>query len=471
MTIRRGGRAREVRSQAHPIEPEVREPTRHPWSEVEPPPPPVPAVRDLRPERRSNGHHGPLRFLAFAVILGGLVLVLVVGLGLTILRPLAREAIVGWAWDNQGSLKIGLVADLVKEDLGPALTDRASDDPAEVQFEVQAGDTPETLAPRLAEAGVIASERAFLYLAIQEQLAPELKEGTFLLRRDMTPEEVVRGLVENKVTVRVLDLTFREGLRLEQMTALLQTKSTAVDPAAFYDLVKHPTARLLRDYAWLQLPDGASLEGYLYPATYRLVIDPGGTDTKVTTADSLVRSMLDTFREQVGAQRMKVPAARGLDFYETLTLASIVEREAVVDEERPLIAGVYQNRIERKPAVPHGLLQADPTVLYAYDTTRLGGYNEDWQRYVFWDPRTIPQGSYKDLPLPAELAGYNTYAVRGLPPGPICTPSVDSIDAALEPDVTEGYAFFVAIPEGDGRHDFSKTIREHTRKLEEYGYR
>jgi UPF0755 protein len=470
MTIRRGGRAREVRSQAHPIEPEVREPTRHPWSQVEPPLP-TPATRDSRPERRSNGHHGPLRFLAFALVLGGLVLVLVVGLGLTVLRPLAREAIVGWAWDNQGSLRFGLVADLVEEDLGPALTDRASDDPAEVPFEVQAGDTPETLAPRLTSAGVIVSERAFLYLAIQEQLAPELKEGTFLLRMDMTPAEVVRGLVQNRVTIRFLDLTFREGLRLEQMTALLQTKSTAVDPQGFYELVKHPTARLLRDYPWLQLPDGASLEGYLYPATYRLVTDPGGTDTPVTTADSLVRSMLDTFREQVGPARMDVPAARGLDFYQVLTLASIVEREAIVDEERPLIAGVYQNRIDRTPAVPHGLLQADPTVLYAYDTTQLGAYSEDWQRYVFWDPRTIPAGPYRDLPLPPDLAGYNTYAVRGLPPGPICTPSVDSIDAALEPDVDEGYAFFVAIPEGDGRHDFSKTIREHNRKLEKYGYR
>ncbi len=473
MTIRRGGRPRDIRSQAHPMEDDTREPVVHPWTRTEPAGS-FPVARDaraeLRPDRRSNGHHGPLRFLAFALVLGGAVLVVVIALSLTILRPLAREAIVGWAWDNEGSLKIGLVADLVREDLGPELTDRASDDPSEVEFEVQAGDTPETLAPRLAEAGVVASERAFLFLATQQELGADLKEGTFLLRRDMTPEEVVRGLVENRVTIQVLDVTFREGLRLEQMTALLQTLSSGVDPQAFYQLVTNPPPQLLRDYRWLELPEGRSLEGYLYPATYRLVTDPGGSNTPVTTAEDLVRAMLDTFEAEVGLERLEVPPARGLTFYEVLTLASIVEREAVVDEERPVIAGVYQNRIDRAPAVPHGLLQADPTVLYAYDATQLGEYSDTWQEYRFWDPRRI-DGNYRDLELPGELARYNTYAVRGLPPAPICSPSASSIDAALEPDMEEGYSFFVAIPDGDGRHDFSKTIREHQRKLEEYGYR
>jgi UPF0755 protein len=77
----------------------------------------------------------------------------------------------------------------------------------------------------------------------------------------------------------------------------------------------------------------------------------------------------------------------------------------------------------------------------------------------------------QDLPLPDGLAGYNTYAQAGLPPGPICTPSVASIDAALDPDTEARYAFFVAIPDGDGAHDFSKTVAEHQRKLREYGYR
>jgi UPF0755 protein len=150
-----------------------------------------------------------------------------------------------------------------------------------------------------------------------------------------------------------------------------------------------------------------------------------------------------------------------------LTLASIVEREAVLDDERPLIAGVYQNRIDRVPSVKHGLLQADPTIIYAVDTVELGKYSPDWANYVFW---TVPEGGIKDQQLPASLAGYNTYVVRGLPPAPIATPTLASLDAALEPDTRSGYTYFVAIPDGKGAHDFSKTLAEHEKKLKKYGY-
>jgi UPF0755 protein len=519
MTIRRGGRPRSIRSQAHPMdpaqpprdrpqpdksqpkksqpekplpdattsgkgarpkvaraklapvqpEPVPRRPVQHPWDAPEPRRPAL-VAREMRIERRTNGHHGPLRFLAFAVVLGGLVLVVIVALALTVLRPLARGAIVDWAWDNPGALRVGVVADLVREDLGTDLTDPASADPSEVEFEIATGDTPETLAPRLVEAGVLASEEAFLFQATQDELGAKLNAGRYLLSRNMTPAQLVQGLINNRIETRTVDVNFREGLRLEQITAKLQTIDSAVDPQAFYDLVRRPPPALLADYPWLRLPEGRSLEGFLYPATYTLVTDDGGGPTPVTKAEGLVRMMLSAFRDQVGAERMQVPRARGLSFYQVLTLASIVEREAVLEDERALIAGVYQNRIDRTAAVPHGLLQADPTVLYAYDTTQLGAYSEQWQEYLFWDPGRIPDGPYRDLPLPQELAGYNTYAVRGLPPGPICTPSADSIEAALVPNTEAGFAFFVAIPEGDGRHDFSKTIRQHQEKLQMYGY-
>ncbi len=278
----------------------------------------------------------------------------------------------------------------------------------------------------------------------------------------------MQGLVENQIIVRTVPVTFREGLRIEQMTAKLMTvQGTNVDPRAFYDLAEHPTDELLADYPWLLdtsiRPKGASLEGFLYPATYDLRVG----DAQATTAEDLIRMMLDTFYKRVGQARMDVPKSRGLSFYEVLTLASIVEREAVLDEERPLIAGVYQNRIDRVPSVKHGLLQADPTVIYAVDTVNLGSYSTDWTKYVFW---TVPEGPLKDQQLPDSLAGYNTYAVRGLPPGPIVTPTIKSIDAALEPDTKAGYTYFVAIPGGNGAHDFSKTLAEHQKKLKKYGY-
>ena len=120
---------------------------------------------------------------------------------------------------------------------------------------------------------------------------------------------------------------------------------------------------------------------------------------------------------------------------------------------------MYQNRIDKIPSVAHGLLQADPTVIYAVDTANLGKY---------W---TVPkEGALKDQVLPDSLAGYNTYKVPGLPPGPIATPTIASIDAALRPDTKSKYTYFVAIPNGNGAHDFSKSAAEHAQKLAKYGY-
>ena len=229
-----------------------------------------------------------------------------------------------------------------------------------------------------------------------------------------------------------------------------------MDVKAFYDEVRNPPKKLLADYPWLDLPKGASLEGYLAPATYRVLPD--------ITPDELIRRMLDQFYETVGADRMKVAKDRGMSFYQVLTLASIVEREAVLDDERALIAGVYQNRLDNPPRI----LNADPTVLYANDTMELAKLKfDDWKTYSFWSP---PGGSLKELQVPEELAGYQTYVAPGLPPGPIATPTVESIDAALEPNDKAGYFYFVAIPDSGGKHAFAKTYKEHQANLKKYGY-
>ena len=412
-----------------------------------------------------GGLAGLLKFVVFLVILAVVVLVVMA----TVARPLVRMVVVPWAEGNPGALRIGFVEDLVREDLGAALTEPAGSDAANVEFLVESGDTPATLAPRLEEAKIITSQRAFLFEARLDDLAANLNAGRFALALNMTPAEVVDGLVNNRIITRTVPVTFREGLRIEQMTAkLLTITDSGVDPQAFYDLAMKPSDSLLGDYPWLLdenvRPKGASLEGFLYPATYTLRVDV----VAPTTAEALIRMMLDAFYERVGAERLAVPVARKLTFYQVLTLASIVEREAVLDEERPLIAGVYQNRIDRKPSVKHGLLQADPTVIYAVDSVKLGAYSAAWTQYKFW---TIPaDGSLKDQPLPDSLAGYNTYVVRGLPPGPIATPSLASLEAALAPDTKSGFTYFVAIPEGKGAHDFSKSLAEHEQKLKKYGY-
>ena len=465
MSVRGGGRPRD---QARRMDPGAYEGADMPtWRATDGRGGPGPG-RPLRGPRRGRGVPGFLKFILFT----GILAVVVVAAALTALRPLVRDAIVAWAWDNPSSLRLSFVADFIREDLKEdgLLEATPSSDPEEVVFEVVSGDTPQTLAPRLEEEGFITSERAFLFTAIEDELAGNLQAGLFLLRRDMTPAEVVEGLVENRIIVTTVDVTFRESLRLEQMTAQLQTIDSAVDPQAFYDLVKQPPAELRAEYPWLAtagLPEGASLEGFLYPATYRLVTSASGGPDEVTTADILVRMMLDKFHDAVGDARLAVPETRGLTFYQILALASIVEREAVVDEERPVIAGVYQNRLDGLGEA-NTILNADPTVTYAVDMMALRELAfDEWQNYFFWE---TPGGGLANVTVSEDLQGYQTYTNRGLIPGPICTPTVSSIDAALTPDTAAGYLYFLAIPDGSGTHAFAKTIAEHNANKVKYGY-
>lgn len=455
MTIRSGGGPRDDRSHARPADPGTYDeyrPGRDPWQ--------PPGRRN-----RNRGHDGDggflgfLRFLAFTLVLAALVLA-----GLFILlRPLVSGAVVDWAYDNPGALRLPFVADLVRDELGDTLTEPASRTPSEVTFAVIEGDTVRSITPRLLDAGVIANERAFVFQATLRELGPQLREGNFRLSADMTPDEVVTGLIENRLTITIVPVTFRESLRLAQMTALIQTLEPplAIDAQEFYELATNPPAELLDEYPWLRaagLPEGASLEGFLGAATYDL--------TPESTAGDLIRMMLDTFERQVGAERMVVPESRGMTFYQIVTLASIVEREAVLDEERPLIAGVYQNRLSAGGAT--SVLGADPTVFYALDTVALDGLPfEEWRNYRFWVPPGVPLG---EVTLPEALQGYQSYRVQGLPPGPIATPSKASIEAALAPDTADGYLYFLAIPNGNGAHAFAKTQAEHDQNRRKYGY-
>lgn len=411
---------------------------------------------------RGGGLAGLVRFLLFLGVLSAAVVLVLI----TVARPILRMAVAPWAEQNPGALSIGFVAELVREDLGPALTDPASSDPSKVTFVVALGDTPASLAPRLEDAGIIASQPAFLFEAREADLTPKLTAGTFQLAKNLTPAQVVQGLIKNRVFEQTEAITFREGLRIEQMTAKLETiPGTQIDPKAFYDLAEHPTAELLQNYPWLLdtkiRAKDASLEGFLYPATYTIRVDP----IAPTDAEGLIKMMLDAFYAHVGHDRMAVPASRGLTFQQVLVLASMVEQEAQLDVDRPLIAGVYQNRLNPK-MWPTGLLQSDPTIFYVNDTLQLEQLDfAKWQDYVFWD--ALPSGYKLPVPLPKAIAGYNTYTSKGLPPGPICSPGLASIDAALSPDTKTGYLFFLATGQ-DGKTVYAKTQAQHDANVKKY---
>ena len=458
MTIRSGGRARE-RSQARPADPGAYDEA---WQ-----PEYAPDTRrgggrngggsnGWNDGRRRRGIPGIVKFLLFALVLGGVVIILLV----TALRPLVRDAVLGWATDNPAALGMPFVKDLVREDLGSKLTDPASPDTTQVSFEVKSGESASTIAARLQDGGFLADRRAFIFLATDQGLTQQLAAGSFILRKSMTPQQVVDALLKPE-QVQYVTIALRTGLRLEQITAKLETiDGLTMKATDFYQLASHPSAKLLADEPWLAavLPKGASLEGFLWPATYNVLAD--------TTAEELIRDMLDGFKQAIG-DRMTVPAARKLTFYQVLSLASIVEREAIHDVDRPLIAGVYQNRLNPKLWVT-GRLESDPTIFFVHDTIKLKEMDiAAWKTYTFWD--SLPKGYQLPAVLPDDLAGYNTYTSAGLIPGPIDTPTIASIDAALAPTTKTGYLFFLAKADGSGDTVYAKTLAEHQKNQQMYG--
>ena len=464
MTIRAGGGPRDDGDAA----PERRSMAHRPGDAATPPRParstggssPRPgtlAGYDLARRRGGRSGPAPLRFMLFLLLAAGLVLVLLVTVG----RPIVRGVVVGLAGENPGALGIGFVADMVREDLGPALTEPAGSVTTDVPFVVAPGDTTATIAARLVDAGVLRDPRAFVLISLERAVSTSYQAGNFVVRQTMTPDQLATALLTPPTDPHVV-LSIRTGLRLEQIAALIQAKPAdrgldrlTMSATAFLDLVRTPPAALLKDYPWLQIPKGGSLEGYLAAGDYPLLPD--------ASPDDLVRMMLDRFLAEVGPDRMKVAASRGLTWYEILSLASIVEREAVVDAERPLIAGAYQNRIDRGM-----LLNADPTVIYWNDTLKLAGIGVPaWPTYSFWGLVGSPLAG---VTFPPALAGFQTYQNRGLIPAPICTPTVVSIDAALTPTTKPGYLYFVAKNDGSRTHAFAKTAAEHQANLKKYGY-
>ena len=466
MTIRSGGRARGG-SQAHPAERGTYDEGWQPGYAKE-----VHGGRGRGGRGTAGGNDGGdgsngwgngrrrrrvppiVKFLAFALVLGALVLAALV----TVLRPVVRDAVLGWATDNPAALGMPFIADLVREDLGSKLTDPASTDTTQVAFAVNQGETAQTIAARLEEQGFLSDGRAFVFIATERHLTGQLQSGSFILRRSMTPDQLVTALLAPD-QIHYVQIALRTGLRLEQITAKLETiDGLQMNPADFYQIAKHPTPELLNDYPWLKevLPPGGSLEGFLWPANYQVLPD--------TTPEELVRDMLDGFHEAIG-DRMTVPASRGLTFYQVLGLASIVEKEAAQDQDRPKVAGVFTNRLNPK-LFPNLHLGSDPTVFYIYDTLQLANLDiTQWKTWLFW--AALPKGETLPAELPDDLADYNTYTHQGLIPGPICTPTIASIDAALNPDTKDKYLYFLATK--DHTIVFAKTKKEHDQNVAKYG--
>lgn len=296
--------------------------------------------------------------------------------------------------------------------------------PAEQFVEIPRGSSPGLIARRLKEAGVVRNELAFRLAVSMQNASGRLQAGEYRFDRPLTAAEVVEKIRRGDVYLRTI--TFREGLTIRQMAELFESKGFG--PSADF-------IAAARDAARIQALDPAArdLEGYLFPDTYSL--------PRQTTADQLVARMVSGFERALTADIRERAAARGLTIRELVTLASLVEKETGKAEERPIIAGVYANRLE----IGMGL-QCDPTVIYALE--RAGRFTGDLTR--------------EDLRFDSP---YNTYRYAGLPPGPIASPGQASLAAAASPaDVP--YLYFVS--RNDGSHAFASTLEEHNRNVHQY---
>jgi UPF0755 protein len=404
-----------------------------------------------RSVRGGTGGRGRLlRVALFLVVLAAAVLLLVNAL----LGPAVAGVVRDVAESNPSTMRFGPVADIVKSQLGSSLTDAAGTDAHVVHFQVPLGATVQDVARSLHDQGLLRDPLAFTYLVVTGNLTDQVQAGTYDLNAAMNPAQLIARLhqaPEVTVTIRL-----REGLRIEQIAAYLQTVGLKMDVAVFYDLATHPTPPLRADYPFLStLPKGRSLEGYLGAGTFEVYQD--------VSPEDMVRTLLDQWQAAIGAGPIRDAQAKGENFYDILAQASLIEQEAAVDSERPLIGGVYANRLARGM-----LLQADPTVIYAWDTAHLRKLAlNQWPEYVFWAPIGKPLA---DVVVPSDLAGFQTYVHAGQIPGPICTPRLSSIEAALAPNTKTGYLYFVAKGDGSHTHAFARTLAEHEANLRKYGY-
>jgi UPF0755 protein len=288
---------------------------------------------------------------------------------------------------------------------------------------VEAGERASQVAGELEEAGLIRSREAFVNLMRLTGADRKLKPGEYAFEGGELPLEIVEKLVEGRVvTARV---TVPEGLTLEETVAVFVRQGVGPADAlreAFRD--PGPIADLDRE--------AENLEGYLFPETYqfRKPVDP----------EKVAETMVQLFRDRFYVPRRAAIEAHERSLRQLVTLASLVEKETAIAEEKPRIAGVFAARLDRGMR-----LQCDPTIVY-------GLKMEDR-----WDGNI----RRRDLSWPHP---YNTYVHAGLPPGPIASPGLAALEAALEPKRT-GDLYFVA--RGDGRHDFSRTFAEHRRKVRE----
>lgn len=313
-----------------------------------------------------------------------------------------------------------------------ALNTPISGDATPVVFTVNPGETASQIAANLTALGLVSDQTLFRNYMRYYGLDTQIEAGSYQIAHNMSIPQIAVALTEASPPEITLRIT--EGWRREQIADWIDQQTNIPFSGAEFLLATGagvappPEAGLAGE-----IPSDATLEGFLFPDTYRIAINGTATD--------LVNRLLVQFGKQVTPQMRADAAARSMALFDVIKLASIVEREAVLDEERPMIASVYLNRLREGVK-----LEADPTVQYAM------GYQADSGQ---WWNLNLTTDDYHTVDSP-----FNTYLYPGLPPGPISSPGISSIMAVIYPADTP-YFFFRVACDGSRRHNFAKTYEEH----------
>lgn len=286
-------------------------------------------------------------------------------------------------------------------------------------FVVRSGDTFGRINQRLFEDGLISDKRLFHYYAKYKNVLTKFRAGDFTIPRGSNMSQVLDTLVYGQPNLK--SITIPEGKNMYEIARMLEAQGIT-NEKDFLDAVQHP------DLISKVEVKASTLEGYLFPETYRFAPN--------TPAKQVAKSMIDLFIERTKSLDFNHPF---LNRHQIIVLASVVEKETGAKFERPMIAGVFTNRLKKRMR-----LQSDPTTVYGI-----------WGRY---------KGNIRKADL-LEITPYNTYKIPALPAGPISNPSIEAIQAVLNPEKHD-FLFFVS--KNDGTHVFSKTYKDHEKAVDDF---
>jgi UPF0755 protein len=352
------------------------------------------------------------------------ILVIIVSVAIVISIPAQAEKTFGAPSPRLGNFQRFTLAArlLLQKDL---LTKGRDPQAAPRPFRIEPGESTSSMCNRLQSEGFISNASAFRTYLLYSGLDTSIQAGEFMLSAALSPLEISQALQD--ATPADVPFGVLAGWRMEELAAVLPTSGLNIKPEDFLAAARsHPQGYTFSD----DIPDTASFEGFLFPGLYDLPRD--------TTAAELVATLAGRFDTKVTDDLRQGFANQELSIFQAVTLASLVEREAILDDEMPTIASVFLNRLASGMK-----LDSDPTVQYA------AGFNP--AQNTWWINPVI------DTSL---ASPYNTYLQPGLPPGPISNPGLAALRAVAFP-VQTGYYYFRAACDHSGRHNFAVTYEEH----------